>query len=35
MQNVIISLATKPDNLFLKSNTQLPHRTLNQKLLNK
>jgi len=35
MQNVIISFATKPDNLFLKSNTQLPHRTLNQKLLNK
>ena len=35
MQNVIISFATKPDNLFLKSNTQLPQRTLNQKLLNK
>jgi len=35
MQNVLFSFATKPDNLFLKSNTQLPHRTLNQKLLNK
>jgi ribosomal protein S18 acetylase RimI-like enzyme len=35
MQNVNISFAAKPDNLFLKSNTQLPHRTLNQKLLNK
>jgi ribosomal protein S18 acetylase RimI-like enzyme len=32
---VNISFAAKPDNLFLKSNTQLPHRTLNQKLLNK
>ncbi|MCJ7801659.1 MAG: GNAT family N-acetyltransferase [Candidatus Marinimicrobia bacterium] len=34
MQNVLISFATKHDNLFLIENTQLSHKTLNQKLLN-
>ena len=34
MKNVIISFAKKHDNLFLIDNTQLSHKTLNQKLLN-
>ena len=34
MQNVLISFTTKLDNLFLIDNTQLSHKTLNQKLLN-
>jgi len=34
MKNLIVSFATISDNLFLKDNSQLSNKTLNQKLLN-